>query len=67
MNIAKSILWKNGQIENVIFLNKDGRNINPNDLPFKPNKILVDVECSHDGSFKHILKYINSNNIKGWS
>lgn len=23
----------------------------------RPNKILVDVECSHDGSYKHILKY----------
>ena len=27
----------------------------------------MDVECSHDGSFKHILKYINNKNNKDWS
>lgn len=25
---------------------------------FKPNKVLVDVECTHEGSLKHILKFI---------
>lgn len=24
--------------------------------------ILVDAECSHDGSFKHLIKYIENNN-----
>lgn len=27
------------------------------------SKILVDVECSHDGSFKHVLKYIFNKEI----
>ena len=41
-----------------------------NEKPCKSNKniifdkVLVDVECSHDGSFKHILKYLNTKSEK---
>jgi len=28
------------------------------------DKILVDVECSHDGSLKHMLKYLQSSKPK---
>jgi 16S rRNA C967 or C1407 C5-methylase (RsmB/RsmF family) len=32
--------------------------------PILFSKILVDVECSHDGSFKHVLKYIFNKEIE---
>lgn len=40
--------------------NYDGKfkeSINPDKNQLKINKVLVDVECSHDGSLKHVLKY----------
>ena len=33
---------------------------NPDQPHFHFDKILADVECTHDGSFKHILKYIEN-------
>ena len=30
----------------------------------KITKVLVDVECSHDGSLKHMLKYFTSKQLK---
>ena len=30
----------------------------------KIDKVLVDVECSHDGSLKHMLKYFTENSEK---
>ena len=37
-----------------------------NKIPAKEltlHKILVDVECTHDGSFKHLLKYVTSSEL----
>ena len=31
-----------------------------NKHPIQIDKVLVDVECSHDGSLKHMLKYFTS-------
>ena len=67
LNTAKSIIRKYGHLSKVSFTNKDACLVSLEDLGFSPNKILVDVECSHDGSFKHILKYINDKNDQEWS
>jgi 16S rRNA C967 or C1407 C5-methylase (RsmB/RsmF family) len=34
------------------------------ELHIQIDKILVDVECSHDGSLKHMLKYLQSSKPK---
>ena len=64
LNITKSLLKKYKKEEKIKLINKDARNLETKDFGFKFDKILVDVECTHDGSFKHILKYINPRNPK---
>ena len=58
LNVARK-LCKKYNLNNVKLLQKDARLLTVNDFGFKFNKILVDVECSHDGSLKHILKYLS--------
>lgn len=42
-------------------LTDEANQVPPKDLTL--HKILVDVECTHDGSFKHLLKYITSSEL----
>ena len=59
LNIAKSLKQKyHPKRENIKFLNKDACELKSEDFGISLDKALVDVECSHDGSFKHVLKYI---------
>ena len=59
LNIAKSILSKYGYTNSIKFLNKDATTFHPSDFAGQRfDKVICDVECTHDGSFKHILKYI---------
>ena len=47
---------KKHQIKNIQLLNEDATTLVYKDTLF--DKVLCDVECSHDGSLKHILKFI---------
>ncbi len=63
LNTCRSLLNKYRKQDRVVLINQDATKLQL-DLEEKPNKILVDVECSHDGSFKHILKYIEPKSLK---
>ena len=64
LNTAKKIIGKYGFLDKVGFINKNATDLKPEDFGNRLfDKILADVECTHDGSFKHILKYL-SNQIK---
>lgn len=65
--ICKSLLSKHQHPQVTVHRGDSTRideilSIQPGDR-FEPNKVLVDVECTHEGSLKHILKFIvNSEN-----
>lgn len=58
LNITKSLLKRYGN-EFVRLTNRDALLLDRSDFDFSFDKVIADVECSHDGSFKHILKYCN--------
>ena len=55
LQICNNFLEKH-QICNTVLLNEDATTLTYSDTLF--DKVLCDVECSHDGSLKHILKFI---------
>ena len=46
--------------DRIQLINSDGTTFSDQD-PF--DKVLVDAECTHDGSIKHILKFIERKNF----
>jgi 16S rRNA C967 or C1407 C5-methylase (RsmB/RsmF family) len=58
LNITKNMLKKYGYDSHVTLLNQNAKNLKNDSFECTFDKILVDVECTHDGSFKHVLKYI---------
>lgn len=62
LKICKKFLEKHRVSKFVDLHNEDACTFNPK---IRYDKILCDVECSHDGSLKHILKFLEkSKNFK---
>lgn len=63
LNISKNLCEKYGLDKVIKLVNLDATKLKKEDIFEKKDKeidkILCDVECSHDGSLKHILKFIN--------
>lgn len=57
LNICRNLLKKYGYSEKVKVVQADGTSYKSE---IQYDKILLDAECTHDGSLKHILKYMNS-------
>lgn len=67
LKVCKALVTKSGHQDVVFLTNQDAAIYQPapnstdgQDLLF--DKILVDVECTHDGSFKHMTKFLGLNN-----
>lgn len=59
LSIAHNLLKKYGFESDVILINADATKISLSDCGgIKFDRVLADVECTHDGSFKHVLKYV---------
>ena len=55
---AGNLIGKYNLSSCIRLMNKDARLVDAADVPCGLDKILVDVECTHDGSLKHIMKFI---------
>jgi len=59
LSIAQNLLKKYGFDNRVILVNGDATKLTVADCGgTKFDRVLADVECTHDGSFKHIIKYV---------
>lgn len=61
LNIARSLLKKYGHENDAILYNEDGRTFSkkPPSASGLYDKIVLDAECTHDGSVKHLIKFAN--------
>lgn len=63
MQVCRKLARKYGWSSRATLICTDGRNFDPKaflekfEIPVQFDKVLVDAECTHDGSLKHLKKY----------